>query len=127
MRKQLLLIIFWRPRLIKRFFAFEEKTSNVIEYGKLQIDLESRGVTNTETSEAIFLSQVEFNLLYFFIKNQSNIVSRDELIENVWKGTPHLSSRVVDVHISSLRKKVKSSQTQINSVYGKGYQIRTVE
>lgn len=108
---------------VMRTLSQIKSSSNVLTFGKIDINIETRSVTNNLSNELLFLSQIEFNLLVYFAKNKDEILTRDNLIENVWQGTPHMSSRVVDVHISSLRKKVKDADISINSIYGKGYQI----
>jgi DNA-binding response OmpR family regulator len=59
-------------------------------------------------------------LLRFLIENVGVCVSRDQLINEVWKGI-RIEARTIDSHISRLRKRLASSEVFIESVYGGGY------
>lgn len=61
-----------------------------------------------------------FKLLKYFIVNQGRVISRAELVENVWQGAVS-NDRVVDAHIVSLRKALKNFDGEFRTVYGLGY------
>lgn len=69
----------------------------------------------------IHLTSVEFNILHTLIQSESKTVSRQDLISKVWGDNINVVPRVVDAHLSNLRKKIEPSQLQVKSVYGKGY------
>lgn len=67
------------------------------------------------------LTNKEFELLLYFIQNKNNLVSRDQILNNVWGEDYFGSDRVVDDTIRRLRKKV--SKLNIETVYGYGYKL----
>lgn len=69
------------------------------------------------------LSQIELSLLKIFVMNVNKKVSREDILSIVWKNTV-VEQRTVDVHISTLRKKLKDFNHQIDSLYGSGYILR---
>jgi len=71
------------------------------------------------------LSEREVELLRYLASNPSRAVSRDELLENVWRLSPDgLSTRTIDMHIARLREKLRDDGRQpaiIQTVRGRGY------
>jgi len=71
--------------------------------------------------EEIILTNKEFELLYYFIENKNNLVSREQILDNVWGDDYFGSDRVVDDTIRRIRKKV--DKFTIETVYGYGYKL----
>lgn len=69
----------------------------------------------------IQLTNKEFELLYYFVENRNNLVSREQILYKVWGEDYFGSDRVVDDTIRRLRKKV--SGVNIETVYGYGYKL----
>lgn len=67
------------------------------------------------------LTQVEFKLLAYFIKNSSLVLSRNQILESVWTDNLAITERVVDTHISHLRRKIEKFGIKIKAVHGVGY------
>lgn len=68
----------------------------------------------------------ETKLLRFFSKNCGRVVSREELLENVWGKSPDSTTRTLDVHISRLRQKMcdmSDAPSIIQTVHGMGYKF----
>ncbi|MBI4051114.1 MAG: response regulator transcription factor [Elusimicrobia bacterium] len=70
------------------------------------------------------LTHLEFDLLLYLLKNPNRVHTRAILLEKVWKETAELSSRTVDKHIESLRKKLGSLGSRIQTIVGVGYQLK---
>ena len=64
----------------------------------------------------------EFKIVSVLWEKLGEIVSREEILLFVWEGT-HVSHRVIDNHITALRKKVGIHGIHIESIYGEGYQL----
>ncbi|MBS7253481.1 MULTISPECIES: response regulator transcription factor [Flavobacterium] len=95
----------------------------------LQIgDLEINGKAKTvkRDNESIILTAKEFKLLYYLAKNSGRIVSRDQILDNVWDINFDMNTNVVDVYITYLRKKIdKPFKTKlIHTMKGLGYVIK---
>lgn len=96
-------------------------SSNTIEFDNLSLNLISH-ILLTET-DSIKLSDMEFELLKYFLENKDQIISRETLCEDVWKLPFTPGTNVVDVTIKNLRNKLEKStgNKYIKSVYGEGY------
>jgi two-component system, OmpR family, response regulator CssR len=71
--------------------------------------------------EEIQLTNKEFELLSYFIKNKNNLIEREQILINVWGEDYFGSDRVVDDTIRRLRKKM--DRLNIETVYGYGYKL----
>lgn len=95
-----------------------------IRFGDLRFNPVSHSLQQEGTRDRIHLSRIESKILgYLFSKPRNKLVRKDELAEQVWEGSI-VSPRTLDSHVSRLRSKLSSTEVQIESVYGKGYQIQ---
>ena len=85
----------------------------------LEIDLKTKSAMLAD--DRIDLSKREFNLLVFLIQNRDQIVSREAILTEFWGVTQDYETRVVDVTISNLRKKLHNQF--IKTKRGFGYQF----
>ncbi|MBI3557047.1 MAG: response regulator transcription factor [Deltaproteobacteria bacterium] len=69
------------------------------------------------------LSVLEFKLLWFLMLCAGKVVSRPNILQNVWKGTV-VSNRTIDAHIVGLRRALQGMQFRIETIYGAGYSLR---
>jgi two-component system alkaline phosphatase synthesis response regulator PhoP len=72
------------------------------------------------------LAGKELHLLRYLIENRGRVISRDELLREVWEYSGNVSSRTVDVHIAWLRQKLESdphSPSHIHTIRGSGYRF----
>lgn len=72
-------------------------------------------------NEQIQLTNKEFEMLNYFAKNKNNLISREQILINVWGEDYFGSDRVVDDTIRRLRKKM--NRLNIETVYGYGYKL----
>lgn len=102
--------------------AKSEKESKILEHAGISLNpanYETRIAGKPET-----LSKTEFDLLLYLLKNSGKVVSRDELLQNVW-GYNYGGSNIVDVYINYLREKISrhTDDKIIETVRGRGYII----
>jgi DNA-binding response OmpR family regulator len=71
------------------------------------------------------LTRREFELLRYFIQNRNRVLTRDRLLERVWRYGPGTETRSVDVHVGRLRAKLGMAGQQIETVVGMGYRFVT--
>ena len=78
-----------------------------------------------EAGPSADLTQLEFNLLEYLVDADGRLLTRAEILEHVWHDVSGVATRVVDVHIGTLRKKLREigSRLQISSVHGIGYRL----
>lgn len=75
-------------------------------------------------SSKLNLTLKEYNLLKYLISNHDLALAKDDIFKNVWGESAVLETRTLDVHISSLRKKLKSSVCEIETIHGVGYILK---
>ena len=92
--------------------------------------LESNGIKIDENQHTvfagnrqIFLTVKEFDLLVLLIKNQGNVLTREQLLEHIWDVSADVESRTVDVHIRTLRQKLGEYENVIETIRGVGYKF----
>lgn len=98
--------------------------TDVLQAEDLRMDLLTRRVFRGERE--IVLSPKEFSILEFLLRNKGRVLSRSQIIENVWGYNFDTSTNIVDVHIKFLREKIdKDAATRlIHTVRGAGYVLR---
>lgn len=87
----------------------------------LVIDPARREVT--VKGEAIQLRNQEFDLLYTLARHQGLVLKREQLLDMAWGYDYVGQTRTVDVHVGHLRRKLASSEVQIQTVTGIGYKL----
>jgi len=95
----------------------------VQRFGDLEIDLGRRTVAVGGRSVA--LSPLEFDLLQALARRDGQLVSRSELLREVWGYRSGVESRTVDTHIAKVRAKIDAGpESRIVTVRKKGYRLR---
>ena len=77
----------------------------------------------------IELSPTEYALLEYFMRNPNRVLSRTQIAEKVWDLNFDPSSNVIDVYVSSLRKKMDKGTERrlIHTMKGAGYRFGVME
>ncbi|MCA1202911.1 response regulator transcription factor [Priestia flexa] len=102
--------------------AIEENP--LLQIGDLTVDEKTRIVTREKNT--IELTPREFDLLIYLLKNQNQVLSREQLLTNVWGFDYYGDTNVVDVYIRYLRKKLDApySTPYLHTVRGVGYMLK---
>src|SRR5690625_2006271 len=102
----------------------EGKNSTQLFVGDLIVDLNSRQVSRKQ--KEIELTPREFDLLVYLLQNKNIVVTREQIIENVWGYDYFGDTNVVDVYIRYVRQKVDKGYNDeyIQTVRGVGYTIK---
>jgi DNA-binding response OmpR family regulator len=98
--------------------------SDVLQIGNLTLNTSTR--TAELNGEPVNLTATEYRLLEFMLQNRGRVLSRMELLENVWGIDFNMSTNVVDVYVNYLRKKVDTNPAQklIHTMIGMGYILK---
>ena len=102
----------------------EEKALNGFSFGEVEVDFKKMLVKRS--GEEIVLSAKEFQLLKFLVENEGGILTRDQLLNEVWGYDALPSTRTVDVHVAWLRQKLEEDSRypkHILTVHGFGYKF----
>ncbi len=102
----------------------KQKATSLLEIDSLSVDTSTLDVKRG--GKPIQLTAKEFRLLEYLILNKGTVLSRETILDHVWLYSPEIESRVVDVYIGYLRKKIDGGfdKKLIQSVRGFGYTIR---
>lgn len=103
--------------LLRRANINSNKTN--ISYENISLDYDKRLVK--VDGENIDLTYKEFELLYYLLSNIGKVLTREKLMIKVWGFDFEGESRTVDVHIATLRQKLKSASGVIKTVRNLGY------
>lgn len=94
----------------------------VLSSGTIKIDVLRHTVT--VGGKEIVLTLKEFELLKMLILNSGVVLTREQLLEDIWGYNFDGETRTVDVHVRSLRQKLGKEGDRIETVRGVGYRIR---
>lgn len=100
--------------------ALSQKANSLYSLEFADISMHLQDLTVTIDGDEFALGSVEFKILNLLMRNQGQIVSREEIESFVW-GDATPSKRALDPHITSLRKKLRLSRGELKTVYGSGY------
>ena len=101
-----------------------DDVSGPIEIGEVRLDPERRELSLS--GEAVELSRKEFDLLLRLMRDAGSVVTREQLIEDVWDMNWFGSTKTLDVHVSGLRRKLGDDPTDpryLHTVRGVGFRF----
>ena len=110
--------------VLRRSRAAGSEEENIYTFGDVEVDLASH--TACRGDEEIEFTALEFDILDYFIQHRGRTVSRKQLLRDVWGISGDITTRTIDRHVASLRKKIESDPTDpeyIKTVYGIGYKF----
>jgi DNA-binding response OmpR family regulator len=107
-----------RRRSLDRGLPGDEYTDSRLLVRRALMEVQLEG-------EKVRLTVREFELLWFLISSRPRVVSRDQILQQVWGFSSDVETRTVDVHVRALRKKLGSGI--IETIVGAGYRFRGYE
>ncbi|HYW36035.1 MAG TPA: response regulator transcription factor [Balneolaceae bacterium] len=115
---------------VKAIFRRSQETnhnSEVLRCGELEINLINRSFKVND--EKVELTNNEFDLLVYLIKRKNEVVSLEEIAQDVWDIDFDTQTNYINVYISYLRKKIRarSEHNYIETVRTKGFIIRCTQ
>lgn len=96
----------------------------LLEFGSLKFDTRLR--LASMDGQEFKLTDKEFDLALYFMKNLGVLLSRSHLMQVVWGASPDIETRKIDVHVSHLRTKLKLIPEygwKLTSIYQQGYRL----
>lgn len=104
--------------------SYEAPANEILRLADLELNLTRKTVTRSE--RVINLTAREFSLLHYLMRNKERVVSRVDIIEQVWETSFDTGSNVIDVYINFLRKKIDKdfSPKLIHTLVGMGYVLK---
>lgn len=110
-------LVFRVKKLIERVYKNSIDNNNVIKVAEYIINTKTRSIY--KSNESINLTSKEYDIVIYFVKNNSNAISREQIISTIWDDDYFGSDRAVDSYIKRIRKKMPL--LNIETIYGYGY------
>jgi len=113
-----------RIRSLLKRISITETGGNILSLRDLEVNLNTYEVIRS--GRKIDLTQKEFALLVYLLRNKGKVVSRVEIAENVWDINFDTGTNIIDVYVNFLRKKMDKdfSQKLIHTQTGIGYILK---
>lgn len=110
--------------LLARIYALLRRTQMnkevaFLEHGELRIDLPARKVLYK--GDEVILTATEFDLLILLAKNAGHVMTRHQILDEVWGYNDDVSTNIIEVYIRYLRNKMKG--IPIETIRGVGYRL----
>ncbi len=109
-------------RRVSMSMVREEEDSSIIVSGPFELDLKSRTVS--KNGVPIELTQVEYQILEYFLNNQKTALDRSSILTHIWGDNYFGDDKIVDVNIRRIRMKIEdepSNPKYISTIWGFGY------
>ena len=112
-----------RIRAVLRRTAGPEGTSSQLRFADIELDEETLEVW--KNGELVSLSPTEFKLLRYFMQNVGRVLSKSQILDNVWHYDFGGDANVVESYVSYLRRKVDTTEPRLlHTLRGVGYVLR---
>lgn len=112
---------------IRNMLRRYKKVEDIIEIAELKIDIQRYEVFIYENK--IEFTPKEIEILYYFMKNENRVLSREQILNSIWGYDYEGDVRAVDTHIKRIRKKLPQKDLHffIRSIYGVGYKFEVIK
>ena len=109
--------------ILRRVYVYSESKFTVITYSDFILDLEKAILTCCGSE--VLLTRNECNILSLLIKASGELVSKTQIIQELWKDESFINHNTLSVNINRLRKKMKFAQNKecIETINRKGYRL----
>ena len=108
--------------ILRRATPEKDADSNKVrQVGNVEVNPSSRDVF--VAGKRVVLRTKEFDLLLMLMDHLNMVLSRDQLLDQVWGYEFYGRTRTVDVHVANLREKLAGSTLSIETVWGMGYKL----
>ena len=100
---------------------FSQHAEDLLKSGDVVMDVDQRLVWKNNI--VVKMTQMEFDLLRYFLTNQGKVLSREKILSRVWSNSEDPMTNIVDVYIRRIRVKLNDDGSFIETVRGVGYRI----
>ncbi len=107
--------IFTKPLKLRDFLdtlqaginRFENSSEGYLTFNRYELRPMSKEILNLRNAELIKLTEKEVSIIKYLYKSQDRIVSKNELLQEVWGYSPDVTTHTIETHIYRLRQKVE--------------------
>ena len=110
--------------ILKRIKSSSDEPVERYTFGDVEINFSSH--TARKKDQDLQFTALEFSILHYFIQHRGRTVSRKQLLRDVWGIKGDITTRTIDRHVASLRKKIENDPGEpkyIKTVHGIGYKF----
>lgn len=111
-----------RLRVESRLKKIKRDDPEKLIRGNIRLEIPTQKAFLIKENTNLDLTPLQFKLLFFLMKHEEQVLSRDQLIDQIW-GENIQIGRSLDTHMNALRKKLGVYSAQIHTIYGQGYQF----
>lgn len=109
--------------VLRRTYSYSETSMDTLEFKNVIISLKNNTVYYND--KTIELTKNEFKIIYVLMKNHDNIISREDIIEELWQDENFIDDNTLTVNINRLRKKLREIGVDfIKTIKNQGYVIK---
>ncbi|MGL5744270.1 MAG: response regulator transcription factor [Cetobacterium sp.] len=94
----------------------------ILKFGEISLNLTTKEVELNGVT--VILTKTEYNLLHYLMVNKNLVLTRENILENVWGYDYFGDGKIIDMYIKSLRKKLDSENRYIKTIRGFGYSLK---
>ena len=113
--------------LARRVHSSHFQGEDVLEFGRLRVDCRNRQVWLD--AEEVAMTQKDYELALFLLRNVGRLLSRGHILEAVWGQSAEINTRTVDTHVSRIRGKLQFTPEngwRLTAVYQHGYRLERI-
>lgn len=105
---------------------FENSNEGILSFNKYELHPVSKEILNLRNNNLIKLTEKEVSIIKYLYKAKDKIVSKNELLQEVWGYNPEASTHTIETHIYRLRQKVEQEDetAQLITTLEGGYQLK---
>ena len=105
---------------------FENSENGYVVFNRYIVRPIKKDIFNQRNGEVVKLTEKEVAILKYLYKNRSRIVSKNELLQEVWGYAPDATTHTIETHIYRLRQKVEhdNAEAQLITTVEGGYQLK---
>lgn len=109
--------------VLRRTYSYSETSMDTLEFKNVIISLKNNTVYYND--KTIELTKNEFKIIYVLMKNHDNIVSREDIMQELWQDENFIDDNTLTVNVNRLRKKLKEVGIDfIKTIKNQGYVIK---
>ncbi len=103
----------------------QSQQKDYLEFGNIQLNIKNTTITCTTTGEVMEIGKKEYELLEYFMNNQNQIISKDQIYTKIWGMDNEIESNNLEVYLSFIRKKLRliGANVTIKVSRGLGYKL----
>lgn len=101
-----------------------QMSSRDLVSGNLRLEPALQKASLIQEAQSLDLTPIQFKILFALARSEPEVLSRDQITELIW-GAEAPQGRSLDTHVTSLRKRLGSYASCIESIYGRGYRFKS--